>query len=137
MLKIMAPAAILVACLSVAPAEARICPVGQIFRIKLGICAPRAQNLKWLHVKSSLNEKKVAVKRKAAPKIARAAPLKFAPAPKAVIDPNVIPAPVNTPAPAALAPQEPAQDPLVEAPSPSQTQSQGSSPYGSLRSNLF
>lgn len=134
MLKIMAPAALVVACLSAVPAEARICPVGQMFRITLGICvAKTGSNVKWLYRTSSPAPVKHVVKAKAEPKpakVARVAPLKVKPLVKPVEALSIAPEP---PAP----PDTTVLDPLVEAPSPSQSQSQTTSPYGVLRSNLF
>lgn len=134
MFKILAPAALVAACLSAAPAEARICPVGQMFRIKLGICvAKTSENTRWLYRHSSPEPVRHVAKVRAEPKppkVARAAPLKIKPPVKPVEALSIAPEP---PAP----PETTALDPLVEAPSPSQSQSQSSSPYGALRSNLF
>lgn len=49
MQKYLVPAAVLAVLMAGVPAEARICPAGQMYRVKLGICQARAGNLKFLH----------------------------------------------------------------------------------------
>ena len=48
MFKHLTPVAAFAACLAIQPAEAKTCPTGQMYRVKLGVCQPRAANLKYL-----------------------------------------------------------------------------------------
>jgi hypothetical protein len=49
MLKYLVPVVILIAGLPAGQAEAARCPVGQIYRVSLKVCAPREGNVKYLH----------------------------------------------------------------------------------------
>ena len=121
MTKIMAPAAILIAGLMAAPAEAARCPAGQMYRVSLGVCASRAANLKWLNHAS--RESNAGDSEADAPKrhVVRAKPKAKAavPVPVARVAPVAEPAAI-APAAKALAAKPPAAEPaaIVTSPAP-------------------
>ena len=120
MLKHLAPVAAFAVCLAMQPAEAKSCPAGQMYRVKLGVCQPRVANLKYLGHAAARGHTRphVMARLKALPP---ERPPEFA---------GGVNAPENASAYAPqAAPVLPALDIEAEAPSPSGN----ASPYGALR----
>lgn len=119
MRNILVPAGILIAALAGMPAEAKTCPAGQMFRVKLNICAARSENLKFLHRAS----KPHAVVARAANKSAPVAP---------VIEPTAVSSNVLK-----YRAETPAVGPVTQQETPVEGTSPTSSPYGALKLEAF
>ena len=132
MRKYFMPAGIFVAALAGASlgataTEAKQCPAGQMFRVKLNVCAPRADNLKFLHHASRPRPASASLARKAVPVPPIAAPdaeasniLRYVPEAFAVQP--VAPEPATVP---------------VEGASESEFTTHAPSPYGALKLEAF
>ena len=108
MFRVLAPAGVLLAAFAAAPAQAARCPSGQIWRVSLKECAPRASNLQFLRSARAVKPSR---------------PVALPPRRQAEPETDVVQNYTAPPAPA----DTPFKTRSIEAPAPAY------SPYGALR----